>query len=559
MVAEFMGPLGEIYRFVRSAARLVVGEIRRGPAAFVEIVRSGVMALFGRSAVDRNRNSAVVVSVTTAESDAATELVDEPGRLGRIAGSFLAQLGLGLVRQGHVEDAAEVLGDGVARIPGHARLRAAAEVVAGEQRVLSGQWRPPPAASQSIDPLPGRILHVVGKSLPHTLAGYSVRTQSIVAAQGKVGLDPQVVSRIGFPWYVDAVPGGLVETVDGVVYHRIGGPDVPARWDDRLDANVAALVPVVEEVRPALLHAHSDFENALLALALRERFDLPVVYEVRGFWEETWLSGSPERRPEADRYRWRHEREVACATAADHVVTLADTMRRRLVADGVAAESITIVPNAVDVDVFHPTARDPELASGLGIGAGDVVVGYISSLVDYEGVDTLLEAADIMIRRGDPVHVLVVGDGAARPRLERLAAKLGLDERAHFTGRVPYERVLDYYGLIDVFVVPRRNDRVCRLVTPLKPFEAMATETALVVSGVEALRDIADASGAAVFRPEDAPDLATTLRPLVADASARATLGVRGREWVTAERTWAANAVRYLDVYERFGVVPDRG
>jgi glycosyltransferase involved in cell wall biosynthesis len=397
----------------------------------------------------------------------------------------------------------------------------------------------------------------VGKSLPHTLAGYTIRTQSIVVSQRAAGLEPEVVTRIGFPWYVGGIPAGPIEDVEGIRYHRIGDHDVPPRWDDRLDANLAALVPVVESVRPEILHAHSDFENALLAIALRERFDLPVVYEVRGFWEETWLSGSPERRPDAERFRLRHAREVACAAAADRVVTLADPMKRRLVADGVDPDRIAIVPNAVDPVRFPTVDRDPELVAALGIDAGETVVGYVSSLVPYEGVDTLLRAVAAMVSAGDPIRVLIVGDGAARPELERLAKRLRLGSRAIFTGRVPHDRVLDYYGLIDVFVVPRRDDRVCRLVTPLKPFEAMATATALVMSGVEALQDIADASQAAVtFRPEDHEDLVAVLRPLVTDADARARLGSRGREWVTRERTWERNAERYLELYREIAGAP---
>lgn len=422
--------------------------------------------------------------------------------------------------------------------------------------MISGEWSPPRREPRRIDSQPGTILHIVGKSLPHTIAGYTIRTQSIVAAQRDAGLNPEVVSRIGFPYYVDGVPESDVEVVDGISYHRIGGPEVPPRWDDRLDANVEALIPIVEKVKPAVLHAHSDFENALLALALRDLFAIPVVYEVRGFWEETWLSGSPERRPNADRYRGRHQREVACAASADRVVTLATTMERRLVGDGVARSNITVIPNAVDPERFPRIGRDPRLARELGIQADEVVIGYISSLVDYEGVDTLLEAAATMVKAGDPVRVLIVGDGNARPRLERVAEKLRLGRRVTFTGRVSPDEVLRYYGMIDVFVVPRRNDRVCRLVTPLKPFEAMSTGTALVMSGVEALQDIAEESqAAATFHPEDPDDLVATLRPLIVDPAARRRLGDRGYDWVRNDRTWTKNAARYQELYRELGEV----
>ena len=124
-----------------------------------------------------------------------------------------------------------------------------------------------------------------------------------------------------------------------------------------------------------------------------------------------------------------------------------------------------------------------------------------------------------------------------------------------FTGRVPHGRILDYYRLIDVFVVPRTNDRVSQLVTPLKPYEAMAMERALVVSGVGALLEIvADGETGRSFRPEDPIDLADVVEPLLDDAAERARLGRAAREWVIANRTWTQNGRRYRELYERLGV-----
>jgi glycosyltransferase involved in cell wall biosynthesis len=200
--------------------------------------------------------------------------------------------------------------------------------------------------------------------------------------------------------------------------------------------------------------------------------------------------------------------------------------------------------------------RDEELAQSLGIGKDDVTVGYISSLVSYEGIDTLVEAVKLLRDTGRPVHGLIVGDGDQRERLQQLAAQRGIGDVVHFTGRVPHDQVLSYYSLIDVFVVPRRNDRVCRLVTPLKPFEAMSTGRALVMSSVQALADIAAESGsAATFEPENAEDLVRVLDGLVDDEEQRSALARQGASWVREHRTWELNAQRYLEVYRGLDVI----
>ena len=93
-----------------------------------------------------------------------------------------------------------------------------------------------------------------------------------------------------------------------------------------------------------------------------------------------------------------------------------------------------------------------------------------------------------------------------------------------------------------MFVVPRTANRVSRLVTPLKPYEAMALERAVVVSDLPALREIVTPGETGLtFRAEDAEDLAEVLGRLLDDPALRARLGRQAREWILAERTWAAN------------------
>jgi glycosyltransferase involved in cell wall biosynthesis len=407
-------------------------------------------------------------------------------------------MALGVLREGRVHEAERMLRDAIDALGADPELTAAHDRVEGERVVLGGEWSPTGLTPASAPRRAGRVLHVVGKSLPQVTSGYTVRTQGVARAQRSVGLDPIVVSRVGFP--EAGHEAGSIEDVDGISHIRLEpGLPVPTRWDARLDRHVMLLEGVVDECQPALLHAHSDFENALVALAVGRTRSIPVVYEVRGFWEETWLSKSPSRTPESDRYRLRREREAESMNRADLVVTLSSTMAERVAEEGVDAERIVVVPNAVDPDRF-PFAADPdrELRQQLGVGSAELVIGYVTSLVAYEGVDGLIEAVDMMVQKGLDVRAVVVGDGEERLPLERQAQRAGLQDRLVFTGGVPHATVARYYAALDVFVVPRRDDRVCRLVTPIKPFEALSVGRPLVVSGVPPLAEIVRESGAGV-------------------------------------------------------------
>jgi glycosyltransferase involved in cell wall biosynthesis len=403
----------------------------------------------------------------------------------------------------------------------------------------------------------GRVLHIVTDALPSTSAGYTVRTQEIALAQRAAGLDPHVVTRIGFPVTAGSVDGRATVTVDGVPYHRLLPWVMPGRMDALYETHLRYAAGLTARLRPAVLHAASNYANAVIALALRDATRLPVVYEVRGFWEDTWLSrhaGTKDLKL-SDRYLRTRALETHCMKSADLVVTLGEAMRDEILERGVDPDKVIIVPNGVSEEFLRPLPDDQgRLRASLGIKPGEHVVGLVSSLVAHEGIGTLLEAVKILNDRGVRTRALIVGDGPERPALQRQAEALGID--AIFPGRVPMSQVRAYHAVLDAFVVPRTPDRVCQLVTPLKPIEAMASGLPVVVSGVRALSEIVnDKVTGLVSAPLDPAALADALSGLLDNPELRAELGANAREWVARDRTWAHNAARYREAYERLGAL----
>ena len=404
----------------------------------------------------------------------------------------------------------------------------------------------------------GRVLHLVTDALPTTSAGYTIRTHEIALAQREAGLDPHVATKTGYPVTQGRIDGRRLVVLDGVPYHRLlpwrmpGGPDAGPGARQSLELAAA----LTRQLRPAVLHAASNYANARLALALRERYGLPVVYEVRGFWEDTWLSRYPDaaERATSELYRRNRELETRCMLAADLVVTLGEAMGEEIAARGVPEEKILIVPNAVSAEFLRPLPDPGHLRAELGIMPDEYVVGEVTSLVPHEGIGTLLEATAILRARGVPARALIVGDGPERAALQRQAAQAGLAGAATFTGRVPASKVRQFHALLDVFVVPRTPDRVCQLVTPLKPVEAMASGLCVVTSEVKALTEIVkhEMTGMQTV-PQDPVSLADCLEYLKYSPDIRRKLGENAREWVARDRTWANNAARYRDAYAHLG------
>lgn len=426
-------------------------------------------------------------------------------------------------------------------------------------RPARGAFSGPGPASQgpslNIEPIAGRVLHLVQWSVAEREMGGTLRTRQVVMGQLRVGLEPHVLVMSADPAEGAADAEAAVTMLDGIPHYRLPRAATydPAAWP-LPDPTRDALDEIVQRIRPALVHAATPYRVGRIGIDLARRFGLPVVYEVRGFREEPRSEDAVQDMADAGRYRSKRAADTACMQAADAIVTLGQAMSAEIVSRGIADDRITIVPNAVDADHFQPGDRDAELAARLGISVHDIVVGSVSSFAAYEGFQTLVEALAMLRGRGAPVRGLLVGDGKQWADVKQRVHSLGLDDVVIMPGRVRHEVVPSHQRLLDVFVIARLPTRVAQLVTPFKPFEAMASARAVVVSDLPALREVVreDETGL-TFRAGDAEHLAATLERLVADPALRQRLGLAAREWVLAERTIERNGERYRALYQRLG------
>jgi PEP-CTERM/exosortase A-associated glycosyltransferase len=396
-----------------------------------------------------------------------------------------------------------------------------------------------------------RILHILDHSLP-LQSGYVYRTLGIVGAQRALGWEPILLTggkhyapgprreRIGeWEFLRTATPNGVTARLPWLRELRIVG-DLEHRLDE-----------IVEEVAPDILHAHSPVLNALAALRAGRRHRLPVVYEVRALWEDAAASTESGGRTGL-RYRATRLLESRALRRADAVTTICAGLRTEIIGRDVAAEKVTVIPNAVDRGLFHgPEAPDVALAAELGL-AGKTVLAFFGSFYAYEGLHLLLEALPELLRRQPNIAVLLVGGGPEEEQLRALAQKLDLGAAVVFTGRVPHEEVQRYYDLANLFVFPRLSLRLTELVTPLKPLEAMAQERIVVASDVGGHRElIRDRETGYLFSPDDPRRLAEAVLEVLADRQSWPRIRAQALAYIDAERSWPHSVAHYAGVYDR--------
>lgn len=400
-----------------------------------------------------------------------------------------------------------------------------------------------------------RVLSFVSQCMPHHTSGYAVRTHWLLRHLKAKDWDIEAVARFGYPNDRHDFRGrdmvGARETVDDIAYSF--HPDVEGFRLDAITYQQLAVDSLVEravQIRPALLHCASNFQCGLPGVEAARRLGIPSIYEVRGLWHVSRTAKLPEY-ADSDHYQMSHKLEVQTAKAADHVFAITRAIGRLLVDEGVSEDKITVIPNGVDVDEFVPRERNRDLARTLGLGDDHIVFGFIGSFARYEGLGLLLDAiAGLPASERRRVRVLLVGDGQVLEGLQAQARRLRIDDQVIYTGRIPYEQVRDHYSLIDAGVYPRRAARVCEIVSPLKPLEAMAMGKPIVVSSVAALAETVDhGETGLIFDKDDVNSLREKLLELIADREMRERLGHNAREWAKTHRSWAQITQSIESVY----------
>lgn len=396
-----------------------------------------------------------------------------------------------------------------------------------------------------------RVLHVLDHSIP-LHSGYTFRTAALLREQRALGwetfhLTSPKHGETTAPW----------EDVDGLRFYRTPVAKgaltrVPVAKELALMKRLEMrLEEVAREIRPDIIHAHSPVLNALPAIKVARKLAIPVVYEIRAFWEDAAVDHGSTREGSL-RYRATRNLETRAIRQVDHVFTICEGLRADIVARGIPADKVTVIPNAVNVESFQlASPPDPQLQEKLGL-TGKTVVGFIGSFYAYEGLDLLLDALPELIRQRPDVCLLLVGGGPQESNLRQQAERLGLEKHVIFTGRVPHKDVGRYYDLINVLAYPRHPMRLTELVTPLKPLEAMAQGQLFVASDVGGHKELIDHGHTGIlFKAGDRNALSAALLDLLNNRQRWPVLKANGRNFVESVRNWRNSVANYVAPYQR--------
>ena len=188
----------------------------------------------------------------------------------------------------------------------------------------------------------------------------------------------------------------------------------------------------------------------------------------------------------------------------------------------------------------------------LGLKAS-LILGFVGYVREWHRLDRAIE---LLARRPAmaQAHLLIVGDGPARPALEQLAQALHVADRVHFTGIVSRDLIPGHVAAFDIALQPE----VTAYASPLKLFEYMAQARTIVAPATSNICEILeDQVDAILFRPDQDDALGSAIEQLASDAKLRQRLGLAAARKI-AERnlTWEGNARRVASIIQSLRAGP---
>jgi PEP-CTERM/exosortase A-associated glycosyltransferase len=396
-----------------------------------------------------------------------------------------------------------------------------------------------------------KILHVLDHSIP-LHSGYTFRTRSILKQQHQLGWETCHVTSAkqgtvehtieeidGLRFYRTDVPKGLLTKVPGINQLALVNP-----LRDRI-------LEAIEIEKPDIIHAHSPALNGLAALKASKLTGLPVVYEIRAFWEDAAVDHGTCKEGDL-RYRLTRKLENFVVGRADAVTTICQGLRNDLIGRGVPQDKITVIPNAVNIEQFNVIVeKDSKLAEQLGL-QDKVVLGFLGSFYGYEGLDLMVQAMPEIIKTIPNAVLLLVGGGPQEQNLRAHITQLQLQDVVIMPGRVPHQDVGRYYSLVDLLVYPRKPMRLTELVTPLKPLEAMAQGKLVLASDVGGHKElITSEQNGWLFESGNVKALANKVIDILANQQNWPSVIANGRQYVETERNWGNSVANYQNVYPK--------
>jgi len=303
-----------------------------------------------------------------------------------------------------------------------------------------------------------------------------------------------------------------------------------------------------------LIASSPPFLPQASAAALSRMRGIPLVLEIRDLWPDYMVQLGMLRNTKARAALFALERRLL--NVADQVVVVTESFRERVIAKGVRPDRVDVIPNGVDLTVYHATDESSSVPA-LGRESDEFLVGYLGTFGKGQGLEYVIRAAALLEKERGPIRFVLAGDGPELSAVKDEIATLGVTS-VNLHPPIPRNETRAFYNSCDLCLVPLAPIPIFSETIPSKIFEIMACERPLVasVSG-EGAAIVERSKGGLLSRPGDAQGLANAIvRARAMSREDREAMGQRARQYVSNHYDRVALADKYLEI---LGMVVERG
>jgi len=392
---------------------------------------------------------------------------------------------------------------------------------------------------------PVRIAMVLHTSIHQVENGYSIRSHEIL--RNINSNEFQVLPFVRGPkWFPDSL------SRDNIEYRFHSIPEIEEdSLIEYIRTYALSIVKFALKNNISIIHGASNYVSGIASAIAAQTLNIPFIYDVRGLWELTRASVYPETHG-CTAFNMQVRLETETAKLANHVLAISEPLRQELVRRGVTGDKITVCRNGYSSSDWqnHNNSNFKEIESKL---KGKFVFGFIGSVTPYEGLSELINAFKIAQKDMPDAAILIIGDGSYLESVKFLVEKYNLSKKVIITGRLPWELAQSAYQFLDVACFLRQETIVAKIVSPLKPLEALAHSTLVMASNLPAMKDLlGEGRHVEYLSTNNIGGIVMGMKNLYDSDTDVVKRGITGKAWVTTNRRWSDTSAIHTDLWSKF-------
>lgn len=256
-----------------------------------------------------------------------------------------------------------------------------------------------------------------------------------------------------------------------------------------------------------IIASSPTFFSVISAWYLSKRYKVPYIFEVRDLWPAIFKDLGILKNKLI--LSILENIELFLYQQAKYIVTVTDSFTKNIIKRGIDKEKVFTITNGVNLDQFFPKEKNNNLINELNLEKKFIIL-YIGAHGISQGLSSIVDTAKIL-ENENKIHFLFVGEGADKENIVNKASALNLKNITFLKGQ-PKEKVIDFYSIMDIGLVPLRNIPLFKTFIPSKMFEMLAMKKPIVASVEgEAASILKKSQAALIGNPENATEIASNI------------------------------------------------